>query len=1267
MKRSLRCLFTALPLVTSSLAFAKDRPRLDAFADAAPIAARPPHAAFAAPPGVVTSRDEKRGTPTFFWADAKGAAAPVGASIEDAARAHATAHAARWALSPAAVAATRVVRVHDIGRGGILVTLRQSVDGVELFHHDLKVLMTRELGLVALAGGLHEGAVPSAKHGAFTSPDVAAVAVALGDLYDKTVPLSALLRGADMEGGYHTYSVDGATEAALGVRLQMPSRVKRVYFALPDRLVAAYFLEVSARAVGEKLSDTYAYVVAADDGRVLFRSNLKHSAGFSYRVWADTTGDLRPLDGPIADTTPYPAPLPNGMFPPTIPSSLISIDAFNKNHDPWLPDGATETQGNNVDAYTDDDNPNGFSKNDVRAHVTSPGVFDIPIDLTKGPQDTLNQRMGAVTSLFYVTNWLHDWWYDSGFDEKGLNAQKDNLGRGGIAGDPLFAEAQNGAPGERNNSNMDVMADGVSPRMQMFVWDGKGAQSLSLNGGTPDTAVGAAGFSPPSFDVTADVVHADDGTAPNDDVCQPIMNDVKGKIALVQRGKCTFAAKAQTALDAGAAGVILYDNVSGEPAPNMPAGMGAGIVKIPILSITLDAGTALVAALASGPVSAHLVRVHAPDVDGTLDNTIVAHEWAHYLHLRIVQGGSQSLFAQSEGWADFNALLMVLRPKDDLAGAYPLAQWATIAFPQDPAYFGVRRYPYSTDMTKNPLTFKHITSGTALPTTAPVEKQASMNDNAEVHAAGEVWASMMFEAYVALLKTHPYAEAHRKMSDYVVLGMATAPTDPTYTEQRDAVLAAAAASSAADFQAMAEGFARRGAGTCAVSPPRDSMDFVGVVESFTVDANVSIKSIALDDSGVSCDHDGALDAGETGKVTVVVKNGGGAPFPDATATITTTAPGLSFPSGTKLSFGTLAPYGSATATVDVALANTVTGKQSAALTIKLDGAKSCDGTDAVTTSLLVDYDEAATGLKTDSVEAKATAWTIAGTVAKDVWKIADVGGGNHAWTGADHPSPSDTSLVSPPFEVSATDPFVLTFKQAYQFEHSMGVSFDGAVIEVSTDAGKTWQDISMFGDPGYGGMIGMANPMATNPLNTRMGYVDHNASYPKMDEQTIDMGTSLAGKTVQIRFRIGTDDAQGAPGWQLDDLAFSGIVNAPFSGVVDDKGLCKGGAGGAGGGGASGATTGTGGAPGTGGAAAGGGAAIGGASGSGVGGAMAKGGASSLKPPTSPALPPPEATGGGCDCATSPASGRARTPLALALLGLGALLGRRRRAPRNPS
>ncbi|MBR2444190.1 MAG: leucine-rich repeat protein [Clostridia bacterium] len=66
--------------------------------------------------------------------------------------------------------------------------------------------------------------------------------------------------------------------------------------------------------------------------------------------------------------------------------------------------------------------------------------------------------------------------------------------------------------------------------------------------------------------------------------------DVKGKIALVKRGDTTFEEKAQAAEKAGALGVIVYNNISGD------IRMNVGTVKIPVCSISQEDGEVLAAA-----------------------------------------------------------------------------------------------------------------------------------------------------------------------------------------------------------------------------------------------------------------------------------------------------------------------------------------------------------------------------------------------------------------------------------------------------------------------------------------------------------------------------------------------------------------------------------------------------------------------------------------------------------------------------------------------
>jgi len=1206
MRRSVRVLAALSPfLVAGGALAAPPRPNLDAYHEEAPapgvLGGVLDEAAL--PPAVVASRDAQRSIPTFLWAIQSGARSPVplqaaARTPEDAARAHLAAHAPRYGLSPEALSTASVVRVLDVGRGGVVVVMRQSVGGIELFHSDVKVLMDRALGLVAIGGNLHAGAVPTPKTMGFVVSAAQAIAGALHDLYGASLAPADVVAlrtqaaghaGGDLRTPGYSYHALAPSEVvrSTAIHLTEPIRIKPVYFPLPGRIVPAYFLEIIAQTRIGDPSDAWAYVIAADDGRLLYREDLTHGDTFNFRVWADATGDLRPADGPLLHFNPHPTATPDGSYPGPAVAQLISIAPFNATMDPWLPAGAVQSQGNNVDAYTDDDAPEGFSPGDTRSLSTSASTFDHTEDLALGPQTSLEQREAAVTSMFYVNNWLHDWWYDSGFDEAGGNAQLDNYGRGGVAGDPLLAEGQFGAPTQRNGYDTVVPADGASPRMHMYVWNGVPHSSLILQPGNQSPAVGVATFGPQTFaGPTGVVVLADDGTAPDvNDGCEALVNGaaVSGNVALVNRGTCTFETKVVNAQAAGAVAVIIIDDKPNEVPPNMAADTTiTTAVTIPVLSVSMTDGATLKGEIPGE--SATFSRSVDPDRDGTLDNTLVAHEWGHLLHLRNVQCGSQQCLAQSEGWGDFNALMMVVREGDDLGGTYALGQYVAASLPDDPAYFGIRRYPTSTDLTRSPLTFKYLTSGVTLPTTAPLAAANAGAANSEVHNAGELWASMVFEGYAAMLQqaqgaSPPYTfdQARRRMSDYVVGGMAMAPTDPTYTEQRDALLAAAAAADPADLALLAQGFAKRGAGTCAVSPARYSTDFSGVVESFTVSSNLVVSAVSVDDSVTSCDgFNGYLDAGETGLVTVHVTNAGPVAIAGATVTVTSTTSGITFPLGATVSFGAVPSFTAAVGTTQIALASSFKGKQHLALTVTPDVASGCAAPFSVAPYLNV-VEVPASSL-VDDVEAKDTVWTTSGTLAAKIWSRVELTPGNHVWAGIDYGSRSDTSLVSPPLTVSATIPLVMNFEHAHSFESSTVGNDDGAVIEISSDGGATWSDISGYGDPGYGGMIGAATPTATNVLQGRQGYVATNASWPSTDAVAIDMGTKLAGATVQVRFRIGTDEANGAPGWQLDNLWFQGITNTPFTLLEADTATCgssssSGAGGGAGLGGSAGATS----------------------------------------------------------------------------------------------
>lgn len=133
----------------------------------------------------------------------------------------------------------------------------------------------------------------------------------------------------------------------------------------------------------------------------------------------------------------------------------------------------------------------------------------------------------------------------------------------------------------------------LAPRPRMVV---------TAPGGIAGTYVAnTAAFGPQSYSVTGQVVLADDGVAPNSDGCTGLVNAgaIAGKIALIDRGTCTFNIKAAAAQAAGAIGVIIANNAAGALAP----GGADPSITIPVVGISLADGNTLKANLGSGVVA----------------------------------------------------------------------------------------------------------------------------------------------------------------------------------------------------------------------------------------------------------------------------------------------------------------------------------------------------------------------------------------------------------------------------------------------------------------------------------------------------------------------------------------------------------------------------------------------------------------------------------------------------------------------------------------
>ena len=133
------------------------------------------------------------------------------------------------------------------------------------------------------------------------------------------------------------------------------------------------------------------------------------------------------------------------------------------------------TTGNNAntrEAWASPLTPGGLNQSPVSPTREYTGAFTDawdnakcnPAALTPGGNDILP----SVTNLFVAHNRMHDFAYYLGFTESNYNLQTDNLGRGGVAGDPEVGNAQAGAlsGGQpsflgRDNANQITLQDGV--------------------------------------------------------------------------------------------------------------------------------------------------------------------------------------------------------------------------------------------------------------------------------------------------------------------------------------------------------------------------------------------------------------------------------------------------------------------------------------------------------------------------------------------------------------------------------------------------------------------------------------------------------------------------------------------------------------------------------------------------------------------------------------------------------------------------------------
>ncbi|HSB28084.1 MAG TPA: hypothetical protein VLE19_09515, partial [Pyrinomonadaceae bacterium] len=260
-------------------------------------------------------------------------------------------------------------------------------------------------------------------------------------------------------------------------------------------------------------------------------------------------------------------------------------------------------------------------------------------------------------------------------------------------------------------------------------------------------------------------------------------------------------------------------------------------------------------------------------------------------------------------------------------------------------------------------------------------------------------------------------------------------------------------------------------------------------------------------------------------------------------------PDITFPSGNTVSNVASSPFHTVSVEVPVQLTGAA-GLQVIDFTIEFTDPDLNVVTTPVQFSAIANYDVAINSSASETVEAPLNflPWTRNATPAAAQWTRTEITPLDHRWFGPDSPTTSLTALVTPVLNVGAGS-FSFSFTHRYGFEFNKGTKYDGGVIEISEDDGVTWTDIGMSASPGYNGRL---TTTSGNPLGGRRAYTGDRA----LEMVNVNLGTTYSSKAVRIRFLIGTDEAVGSFGWEIDNVAFTGITNTPFPAVIADTTSC---------------------------------------------------------------------------------------------------------------
>ncbi|KAH6589121.1 hypothetical protein BASA61_005722 [Batrachochytrium salamandrivorans] len=202
----------------------------------------------------------------------------------------------------------------------------------------------------------------------------------------------------------------------------------------------------------------------------------------------------------------------------------------------------------------------------------------------------------------------------------------------------------------------------------------------------------------------------------------------------------------------------------------------------------------------------HIYTATEPNRDSALDNNVMIHELTHGLSTRLTGGAHEDLcmmktesLGLSEGYSDMVTIIFTAKPEDTRNTKKVMGEYIKGSSQE------MRRYPYTTDMKVNPLTYQ----------SAVGEKDR--------YNLGTIWTTMLWEVYWNLVEEYGFSanlhDATQKEGNIIFIQLFVGtlmiqPCNPTFESAHDAMLSADDVYYGGIHRHLiTKGFAKRGLGS----------------------------------------------------------------------------------------------------------------------------------------------------------------------------------------------------------------------------------------------------------------------------------------------------------------------------------------------------------------------------------------------------------------------------------------------------------------------